>query len=242
MERNKLFYVIILLSALLNVTSSAYAQMERGPTKERIPNTRDVMEKKLATGEMQLKRDEMKIDTEEMRETMQQKREEAKEKFETQREEFKKNMGEMKDSRKKTIVENVDLRINELNVQHTERLEVVLSKVSDILGRLEIKISSSEAIATSEATTAINEAKSMIATATEALTTQAGKEYVIDASDEANVRVEARKTFSIFKSDITAVHEKVKAARESVVNVARLYGQVQKNTRMSISPGVSETQ
>lgn len=192
-----------------------------------------LMPTKIASGEVQLKRDEMKKKIEEMRDTMEKKREEARDRFEEQRKEFKEHISDIKDQRKKTIVENVDLRINEMNKKHTDTLSQVLSKVADILGRIEGKVATMEAEGTNttDAKKAITDAKALIQTASVAITTQAGKEYIIDtsnASDEAKLRDDVKKTFMTFKSDITAVHEKVKAAREAVVHISKLYGQLHK--------------
>ncbi len=168
----------------------------------------------------------MKKRGDEFREAMNQKREESREKFQMQREEFKENVKTIRDENKRSMVESIDTRINELNVSHTERLENVLSKIMDILERIEEKVLArqEEGENNEDLKEAIEEAKTIISSATEAITAQAGKEYLIDTSDEMNLREEVKKTFSTFKMDIIAVHEKVKAAREAVVKVARLYG------------------
>ncbi len=195
-----------------------------------------------ATAEMKLKRDDMKQKVEELKETMEKKRLEARENFQGQRDEFKQELQTIKDERKKTVIENIDTHINELNVQHTQRLEEVLSKVSNILDRLEVKTASMEAEGkdTAEVKKSIASARALIGSSAEAITTQAGKEYVIDISDPAKIREEVQKTVAIFKSDITSVHEKVKAARLAVVAVARQYGQLHKMTQ-TITPSITIT-
>ncbi len=208
--------------------------------EERRAQMQQTHESGQATTEMKLKRDEMKQKVEDLKETMERKRAEARENFQEQREEFKRELQTMKDERKKTVIENIDTHINELNVQHTQRLEEVLSKVSNILDRLEVKTASMEAEGKDigEITKSIASARALIGNAAEAITTQSSKEYVIDLSDPTKIREEVKKTVSIFKSDITAVHEKVKAARLAVVTVARQYGQIQKMTQ-TITPSIT---
>lgn len=220
-----------------DITPVVETRMERNPQETRLLMER----KRQATSEMKLNREEMKKKAEELRNTMEQKREEAQEKFQARREEFKKKIETIKDERKRTALEDIDLRINELNTQHTARLENVLSKVTDILGRIEEKVASQEAegIDTAEVDTAIATAHTIIDGATTAITTQAGKQYIIDITDETSIREEVLQTFTTFKADITAVHAKVKAAREAVVQVARLYGQLNKQKNITIAPSVN---
>lgn len=181
-----------------------------------------------STGEMRIHREEMKSKIENLREEMQQKREEAKTRFQEQREEFKQKKETIRDERKKETIENIDIKINELNTKHTENLQQNLTKVTEILDRIDQKVASLEAEGkdTSAITTSSTNARTLISVAAEAIKTQAGKEYIINATDETLLKDEVKKTFAAFRNDIKAVHEKVKAAREAVVQSARLYGQV----------------
>lgn len=248
-----LFFTIPLF---LNISVSADHEVEtevENRMERKTKETREFMEtkkqdiliQKAASSEIKLKREEMKQNAETLREDMKQKREESKSRFELQREEFKERINTIKDEQKKTLIENIDEKINEMNIQHTDRLAQVLSKVDDILSRLEEKITDlkQKSIDTAEAEKAVTEAKTVIQTASDAITVQAGKQYVIriSDSDESNLRDEVKKTYTIFKADITAVHEKVKAARQAVVNVARLYGQLHKKEQLSVTPDVTAT-
>lgn len=181
-----------------------------------------------STGEMRIHREEMNSKIENLREEMQQKREEAKSRFQEQREEFKQKMETIKDERKKETIQNIDVKINELNTKHTENLQQNLTKVTEILDRIDQKVASLEAEGkdTSAITTSSTNARTLISVAAEAIKTQAGKEYIINATDETLLKDEVKKTFAAFRNDIKAAHEKVKAAREAVVQTARLYGQV----------------
>ena len=181
-----------------------------------------------STGEMSIRREEMKAKVENLREEMQQKREEAKTRFQEQREEFKQKVETIKDERKKKTLENIDTNINNLNVKHTESLQKILTRVTEILDRIDDKVASIEAEGkdTSTIKTSSTNARTLINTAAEAIKTQSGKEYIVNVTEESKLKDEVKKTFSVFRNDIKAVHEKVKVAREAVVQTARLYGQV----------------
>lgn len=159
---------------------------------------------------------------------MHQQREEVKTRFQEQREEFKQKMETIKDERKRKTVENIDSNINELNAKHTENLQKILSRVTEILDRIDDKVASVEAEGkdTSTIKTSSTNARTLISTAAEAIKTQSGKEYIINVTDETMLKDGVKKTFTAFRNDIKAVYEKVKAAREAVVQTARLYGQV----------------
>ncbi|CAN5118761.1 hypothetical protein BH09PAT2_BH09PAT2_09610 [soil metagenome] len=186
---------------------------------------------------MQVKREEIKQNREDLHASMEAKRKESMEKFQTQREEFKKELQVIKDEKKKSIIENIDTKLNELNTTHSDNLAQSLTQITDILGRLDEKIASKEAsgIDTTEVKAASANAHTLIDSAAAAVTAQSARQYILDITDEAKLREDVKKTVQTFKTDITAVHEKVKAAREAVVTVARLYGQLQKNENVSVS-------
>lgn len=223
------------------IVPTVETRMEQKTKEPIVLREQKKMELKQASGEMKVRREAIKQKTENLKAIVEEKREEAKEKFELQREEFKENLEMIKDQQKKTLVKDIDSRVNDLNIRHTERLEKALSKVSTILTRLEEKVASKSAEGedTTEIDTAIADAHTVIASATAAITAQAGREYVIDITDETTLREEVKKTIQTFKTDIGSAHAKVKAAREAVVSVAKLYGQLHKKETVSITPSVT---
>ena len=178
------------------------------------------------------------------REEIKEKRETAMEEFKEKREDFKEKMKGMKDQKKQQSIENIDKKISNLNTQHTDRLQIAIEKLTDILDRVQIKAETAKTDGSDTKTVdaAITEASTLIETATEALVTQAGKEYVIDITDEAKVRESVKKTFDQFKSDMSALHMKVKAAHEAVRKAAMELGKIKKpSSTMEATVGAEES-
>ncbi len=158
-----------------------------------------------------------------LREEIKTEREEAIEEMKAAREEFKTRLETITDAKKKLIVERVDTRLNAANVKHTERMAENLEKLSSILDRISSKAASlkSEGEDTAALDSAITDAEEKIISAQTAVTTQAGKEYVITITDEASLGETISPVVTQFRKDIKAVYKSVMDAKLAVTTSAK---------------------
>ena len=145
------------------------------------------------------------------------------EKFQSQREEFQEKLADIKETRKKNIVERVDEKISNLNERHTTRLNNHLTRMSEVLAKIEEKAADKTGDS-ADLDAAITKATAAIETAQTAVDDQAGKEYVIEFDDESELGTAVRSLFASFKSDIQETHMTVKEAHKAVVDVAKALG------------------
>lgn len=127
------------------------------------------------------------------------------------RQEFKDKLIQIRDEKKRQILERISNQLQFINdkavkamLNHLERLQALLEK---------IKTRKPETN-TTNTQTKINEAK----TAVEA---QADKEYIIEFSGEAGLRVGASTAKTKLRADLKFVKEKVRLARQAVVDLLK---------------------
>lgn len=174
------------------------------------------------------KRQEIKADVTEKRsefqEQLTERREAAKEDFAEKREEFKMRLEEISDEKKQQIVERVDAHITETNQNITTRLAEHLDKITEIIDRIEAKAGELEGD-TKAVDDAVTVARAAVETAQDAVAEQAGKEYVIEITDDTSLREDVKTVVDQFRADIKATAETVKEARQKTVDAARALGQ-----------------
>ena len=164
--------------------------------------------------------------------TIMEKRKEAKEKFQADREAFQEKLKEIKEIRKQNLIERVDEKINALNERHTTRLDDHLSRMTTVLEKIEAKA----ADLTGDKTAfdaAVTKAKDAIKAAQAAVEAQAGKEYIIEITDEATVGTAVRSLFATFQSDIKATTQLVKDAHKAVGDAAKALAKLHKDVEPS---------
>jgi len=170
-------------------------------------------------------------------ENVQKKREAAMERVKTARENFQEKLSQITDEGKKNAVERINNALSTINTNKTDRWASALEKLSDILERIKNKVSDAEANGAD--VSAINElittAEGAIASATNAVETQAGKEYVIEITDEETLGQSVRTVVQQFKQDLRTVHAEVIKARDAVRQAARAL--VSLNTTSNESSG-----
>lgn len=173
---------------------------------------------------------EMKEETvqkrKEVQEEIMQRREEAKEEFAKERVEFKMKLQEISDERKQEIVEKVDAHIAEMNERITGKLAEHLDRISEIIDRIEEKAGDLEGD-TKTVDDAITVARAAVETSQEAVSEQAGKEYIIELSEENNLGTDVKTAIKTFRTDMKATVETVKEARQKTIDAARALGKLQ---------------
>mgnify|MGYP001577231330 CR=1 FL=1 len=118
---------------------------------------------------------------------------------------------QIRDEKKQQILEHVNQQLNLINdratkamLKHLERLQSLLIKIKTRVPAVDITVAQKK----------IDEAKT-------AVETQAAKEYVIEFSNESGLRVGASAAKTKLRADIKAVREKVRLARQAVVDVLK---------------------
>lgn len=113
--------------------------------------------------------------------------------------------------KKQQILEHISNQLTLINdratkamLRHLERLQALLNKIKERVPTVDITAAQAK----------IDEAKA-------AVETQAAKEYVIEFTDESGLRVGASTAKTTLRADIKAVREKVRLARQAVVDVLK---------------------
>lgn len=147
----------------------------------------------------------------------------VKDRLQDKREKFKEQLATFKDKKRQALVERIDDKITRVNKKRTDHMVQVLNKLSAIRDRLDTKIASAEAEGKDidDAQTAIEEANDAIATAQSTVSTQAGKDYVINIPDEGGVKSAVGSVVSQLQQDLRATHKTVVDAKQAVMNAAK---------------------
>jgi hypothetical protein len=147
---------------------------------------------------------------------------EMKAKMQASKDEFRAKIASLKDERKKLTAERVDTKLASTNQKHTDRMSDALVRLQEILNRLIDRTNEAKAAGkdTTAVETAINSAKTAIAAAETAVDAQKAKTYTAAVTDESTLGESFSTTFKQLKTDLEAVHEKVKAAKTAVKQVA----------------------
>ena len=138
-------------------------------------------------------------------------REETREQIEARRQEFQESLAQIRDEKKKQILEHISNQLKLINdrttkamLNHVARLQALLDKIK----------SRTPAVDTTNAQAKIDEAKA-------AVEAQAAKAYVIEFNNESGLRVGASTAKTQMRADIKAVREKIRLARQAVVDTLK---------------------
>jgi len=144
------------------------------------------------------------------------------------REEFRTRLSAIRDEKKKAIVERIDQRIAQINANRTGIMTRHLTKIEEILDRIEARAFEVEKTGKeiSAVKTAIATARTAIATAKTTVTTQAAKTYTIDITTEDKLDSAASAARTAFAKDLQAAHQTVVTARKSVRDVLKALANV----------------
>ncbi len=132
---------------------------------------------------------------------------------------FKKRVSEIRDAKKKEIVERIVLKINESNTSLTGKMLVGLDKMTTIIADTTTKsaVLKSGGKDTSALDLSIQQASSAIKSAKDAATTQSQKEYSANITSDSTLKTDIGKMVSTFRTDIKATHSLVSQARTAVL-------------------------
>jgi len=141
---------------------------------------------------------------------------------------FREKLKTVADARKKTIVSNVDAKMSQINTQRTDVWTNQLNKMSQILERVSVQASGAGAGGSDTAAVdeAIISAQTAIQAAQDAVTAQAGKQYVVAITTENALKATVATTTRTFKQDITSVQRSITEARNAVHSAIQTLNQI----------------
>lgn len=182
--------------------------------------------------QMEQGREKFKMEMEQDREAFKMRigkeREDLKTKIESEREALKEKLKEIKDTRKADAVGRIGDELNNLNTRRLNHLTEVLNKLDEILVRITTR--ADKAAANSKDVTAVKSdvdaAKAAIAAARSAIETQSKKIYTVNVTTEQGLKAAVGEARKMLHDDLSAVQDKVKAARDAVYKAAVDLGQV----------------
>ena len=131
--------------------------------------------------------------------------------IQTRRQEFKEKVNQIRDEKKQQILEHISSQLTLINGRTTQAMLKHLERIQALLNKIKVRM---PAVDIAAAQTKINEAEA-------AVNAQAEKEYVIEFINESGLRVGASAAKTQFRADIKAVREKVRLARQAVVDVLK---------------------
>lgn len=135
-----------------------------------------------------------------------------------EREDFKQKVAQIRDQNRQRLVTNIDERIQTVNKKWTDHWSTALDRLDTILGKIETRLQNYGGD-TSEIDSAITDAKDAIATARDAVDTQAQKDYVLQITDESTLGSGMRTLISQFHDDLKTTRETVSTAWQAVHDV-----------------------
>lgn len=159
---------------------------------------------------------------EEFKKTMEAKREEVKQMIETRREELKKKLETIRDGKKRTAVETIDKRLEEINANRVEHFSKAVDQLEKVLQNVESRAAKAEEAGRDIAGVKadITAAEMAIAAARAAIVAQSAKSYVLTINQEDALRVDVGKTRQALQNDLKVVFDAAKAVREAIRKAA----------------------
>ncbi|HCM52445.1 TPA: hypothetical protein DIS57_00575 [Candidatus Wolfebacteria bacterium] len=171
---------------------------------------------------MEQAKKEIEARREEFKKTVELKREEAKKKIEANRAQLQEKLKSIKDEKKKTAVQTIDKRLEEINADRMQHFSNVLSQLEKVLENVESRATKGE-VAGKDITIVkadIVAAKAAIAAAREAIVTQSAKTYALTINQEDTLRTDVGKARQALGTDLKKIQDVVVAAREAIRKAA----------------------
>jgi len=197
----------------------------RGELKERAKDLRQNIKTQVKTDRenIKTKRAELNTQLKETREAAKKRleasREEAKETVKARRLELKDKISKLRDEKKKQIAARLDEQLASLNARWTDHFNNVLNRLSEILGKVELRAGKAESSGKDVAAvkTATQNAKTAIGTARTAVETQAKKTYVAAFGSEKELGAAFKAVREQLHKDLFGLRDgAMKSAREAV--------------------------
>ncbi len=150
---------------------------------------------------------------------------------------FEEQLQTLKDETKKQIAEKISERLTTSNTNATNRMFEIIDKLNEIMLRIEAKVTDAKinGINTTVQEEGIQNAKLAIQGASDAITEQAAKEYIITVGDDTTLRNDVGTVVSQQKQDLRTTYELVRSARQAVRQVAKSLKDLLKTTMNSES-------
>jgi hypothetical protein len=144
---------------------------------------------------------------------------------EQKREEFQQRLDGLKNQQKVKVLERSQNRLTSIQQKWLESWSKTLDRLSAILAKMDARVEelASQGVDTGGIESAIADAQEAIDEAEEELDNLAGEVFVIDVSDEESLGQDVRALIGQFKDQMREVLSSVKAAKEAVVGVYRMY-------------------
>ena len=157
------------------------------------------------------------------------------------RAEFQEKIKALKNQNKAKIAEKINNQLVQINQKATQAFERHLNTIQNLLNKIivwkdKLKTSGKDVTA---AETAISQAQTAIDTAKPAVEAQKQKTYAIEFTDESDLRIGASTAKTNLRTDLKAVREKVKAARQAVVDSLKTIKQLYPKVSIQPSPSSS---
>lgn len=129
----------------------------------------------------------------------------------TSREQFREKLQLIKDERKQQIIEHINQQLILINDRATKAMINVLNRLQALLDKIKLRVPAADTTA----------AQDLINSAQTAVAEQAENEYVIEFTDESGLRVGASAAKTQLHTDLKSVREKIRLARQAVVDVLK---------------------
>lgn len=182
-------------------------------------------------------KNEMKLQKEELKKQMLENREKTKTNIRTQ-------FNEIKDEQKLIRMERIEESLNKINARRSDHFTRVLERLGAILVKLETHTATlaAEGKDITGAQSAIAKAKTEIANATAAVSTQKNKVYnVPDGTQETALKSNYGQLFKSLQEDLRAVWENIKTAKDAVFAVLKQLRPNILEVKPTVSPSITVT-
>lgn len=139
------------------------------------------------------------------------------------REEFKAQLATLKDAQKSAIAEKISTNLADTNTKAVDRMFEILDTLEDILTRTEGKVAEAKAAGKDTTTqeSEVDNAKTALEAAKDAVTAQAAKEYIITIGTDTTLRNDVGSVVSQQKQDLKTAYETVRSAKQAVRQAAK---------------------
>lgn len=170
------------------------------------------------------KKAEVKQKIEDKKETIQEKLQAKKTQIASREAALTAKLKTFKDQKKATAAARVSENLNRINDKQTEQMLKHLTKMTAILDKLEARVNENRPDIKDPnlARVAIASAEAAIASASSAVTDQAGKDYTLQVSAESKIKTIAKAARDSLHADLKAVRDMVIDAKQSVAAAIRV--------------------
>ncbi len=215
-------------------------QQRAKSASEQFKQERDALqEKSRASGEQfkmqsETLREQMKTTREDFKTKIEESRRAFQEKRKTEKDELKARLKNIKDERKKSMVENLDKRFDEINQKTTAKWVRTLTLLDELLAKITLRQDKAAAngkdVAASRAASIA--ANTAIGAARAAVVAQTAKTYPIPVTTDTTLKSVVAQTRNALNTDLKAVRDLVQVAHKAVSATAQALRGI---------PGVNET-